>query len=125
MYLDLWPFLSYPLIQATSPEACYQLTQEKAQPRHSMFAWAILPVTGGKDLISMNMSDHRVWRSRLNPGFSLRNLMSQMPIMIEEVETFVQQLRDQAGLNHQYGGLFTLYDRTVNLTFDIIMRTAM
>ncbi|KAI3326771.1 cytochrome P450 [Xylariaceae sp. AK1471] len=124
IYMDLWPFLPYPLIYATSPEACYQMTQEKAQPRHSMFAWAILPVTGGKDLISMDIPDHRVWRSRLNPGFSSRNLMSQVPLMIEEVDTFVQQLRDKAGRNHEYGEIFLLYDRTVNLTFDIILRTA-
>ncbi|KAI0454665.1 cytochrome P450 [Xylaria acuta] len=124
IYLDLWPFLSYPLIYATSPEACYQMTQEKAQPRHGMFSWAIRPVTGGKDLISMDIPDHRVWRARLNPGFSSRNLTSQVPLMIEEVNTFVQQLRDKAGRKHEYGEIFPLYDRTVNLTFDIIMRAA-
>ncbi|TRX90419.1 hypothetical protein FHL15_008784 [Xylaria flabelliformis] len=124
IYLDLWPFLSYPLIYATSPEACYQMTQEKAQPRHGMFTWAIYPVTGGKDLISMDIPDHRVWRARLNPGFSSRNLASQVPLMIEEVDTFVQQLRGKAGKNHEYGEIFPLYERTVNLTFDIIMRTA-
>ncbi|KAI1433459.1 cytochrome P450 [Xylaria sp. CBS 124048] len=124
IYLDLWPFLSYPLIYATSPETCYQITQENPQPRHSMLAWSILPVTGGKDLISMDMSDHRVWRARLNPGFSTRNLTSQIPLMIEEVNTFVQQLRSKAGQDHEYGEIFPLYDRTVNLTFDIIMRAA-
>ncbi|KAI0426453.1 cytochrome P450 [Xylaria sp. FL1042] len=81
IYLDLWPFLSYPLIYATSLEACYQIIQEKPQPRHGMFAWALLPVN-----------------------------------------TFVQQLRDMAGRNHEYGKVFPLYERTVNLTFDIIMR---
>ncbi|KAI0479887.1 cytochrome P450 [Xylaria cf. heliscus] len=124
IYLDLWPFLQYPLISATSPEACYQMTQAKAQPRHGMFAWAIFPVTGGRDLISMDIPEHRVWRARLNPGFSARNLTAQLPLMIEEVNTFVEQLRQMAGNDGQYGELFPLYDRTVNLTFDIIMRSA-
>ncbi|KAI1262859.1 cytochrome P450 [Xylariaceae sp. FL1019] len=109
IYLDLWPLLSYPLIQATSPEACYQMTQQKPQPRHPMFSWAISPVTG----------------LRLNPGFSLRNLTSLVPILMEEVDVFVQKLREEAGDDKAFGALFPLYDKTVNLSFDIIMRAAL
>ncbi|KAI1470981.1 cytochrome P450 [Daldinia caldariorum] len=125
IYLDLWPFLSQPLILVTSPEACYQLTQENPQPRDSTFRWAMFPVTRGKDLISMNTADHRIWRSRFNPGFSLRNITLQMPILLEEVGIFAQQLKSQVGINNQWGELFTLNDRTISLTFDIIMRTAL
>ncbi|KAI0140546.1 cytochrome P450 [Xylariaceae sp. FL1272] len=125
IYLDLWPFLSYSLIQATSPEACYQMTQQKPQPRHPMFSWAISPVTGGRDLIAMDIPTHRVWRSRLNPGFSLRNLTSLVPILMEEVDIFVQKLREEAGTDKAFGALFPLYDKTVNLSFDIIMRAAL
>ncbi|KAI0099195.1 cytochrome P450 [Nemania sp. FL0031] len=124
IYLDLWPFLSYPLMQATSAEACYQMTQQRSQPRHPMFGWAIAPVTRGRDLISMDIPTHRVWRSMLNPGFSVRNLTSHIPILTEEVEVFVQGLREKAGSNGTYGAAFGLYDRTAKLTFDIIMRTA-
>ncbi|KAI0179475.1 cytochrome P450 [Hypoxylon sp. FL1284] len=125
IYLDFWPLVSQPFIYATSPEACFQLTQQTAQPRHSMFSWAIFPVTGGKDLISMDMPTHRIWRSRLNPGFSLKNLLSQTPVLIEEVGTFVQQLREQAGTDGNFGDIFHLFDRTVALTFDIITRVSL
>lgn len=125
VYIDLWPFLQQPLIMAISPEACFQLTQENPQPRDSTFKWAMFPVTRGEDMISMNMSDHRVWRSRLNPGFSSRNLMSGLPVLLEEVGTFARQLKEKAGLRNEWGDTFTLYEKTVSLTFDIIMRTAM
>lgn len=125
IYLDLWPLTSQPFIYATSPEACYQLTQQTAQPRHSMFSWALFPVTGGKDLISMDIPTHRIWRSRLNPGFSSKNLLSQTPTLIEEVNIFVQQLKKQAGKDATFGDLFNLFDRTVALTFDIITRVSL
>ncbi|KAK5634252.1 hypothetical protein RRF57_009966 [Xylaria bambusicola] len=124
VYLDLWPFLSQPLIMAISPEACFQLTQETPQPRDSIFRCAMLPVTRGKDMISMNTSDHRLWRSRLNPGFSSRKLMSGLLILLEEVGIFARQLKAQAGTNKGWGDTFTLYERIISLTFDIIMRIA-
>lgn len=125
VYLDLWPVLSAPLILVTSPEACYQITQETPQPRDSTFRFAMFPVTRSRDLLSMNREDHRLWRSRLNPGFSSRNLMLQMPVLLEEVGVFAQRLKEQAGSDHTWGDLFTLNDRTISLSFDIIMRTAM
>lgn len=90
-----------------------------------MFSWALFPVTGGKDLISMDIPTHRIWRSRLNPGFSLKNLLSQTPILIEEVGIFVQRLREQAGDDGKFGNIFNLFDRTVALTFDIITRVSL
>ncbi|KAI1648382.1 cytochrome P450 [Daldinia loculata] len=125
IYLDLWPLTSQPFVYVTSPETCFQLTQQTAQPRHSMFSWALFPVTGGKDLISMDMPTHRIWRSRLNPGFSPKNILSQAPILIEEVDIFIRQLKEQAGKDGAFGNLINLYDRTVALTFDIIMRVSL
>ncbi|KAI1291258.1 cytochrome P450 [Xylaria venustula] len=111
IYLDMWPFVSYPLILATTETP--------------MFGWAISPVTGGRDLIAMDIPTHRVWRSRLNPCFSLRNLTSLVPILTEEVDIFVQKMREEAGNDKTFGVLFPLYNKTVDLSFDIIMRAAL
>ncbi|KAK9786224.1 putative Cytochrome P450 [Seiridium cardinale] len=124
-YLDLWPFLSQPLIVVFSPQACSQLTQETPQPRHSLFRWSLTPLTGGNDLTSVDMATHRVWRSRLNPGFSLKNLILQMDVLLEEVAVFAEKLRNNAGDNGTWGDVFTLYDNAVSLTFDIIFRSAL
>lgn len=119
IYLDLWPLLNQPLIYATSPEACYQLTQQKPeQPRHPMFSWAMAPVTGGKDLIAMDIPTHRLWRSKLNPGFSTQNILSQTPLLIEEINIFVAKLRDRASKEET----FSMYDHLVALAFDVITR---
>ncbi|KAF7523612.1 hypothetical protein G7054_g11706 [Neopestalotiopsis clavispora] len=119
IYLDLWPLLSQPLIYAISPEACYQLVQQKPeQPRHPMFSWAMSPVTGGKDLIAMDIPTHRLWRSRLNPGFSTQNILSQTPLLIEEINIFVAKLKARASK----ADVFSMYDHLVALAFDVITR---
>ncbi|EZF27837.1 hypothetical protein H112_00206 [Trichophyton rubrum D6] len=121
IYLDVWPFISQPIIMVIAPELCAQLTQETPQPRHPMFGWAMTPVTDGIDIISMNMADHKVWRSRLNPGFSSRNVIQNMPAILEEVSLFAQRLKDTIdGDSGEWGRMFTLYDRAVAVTFDII-----
>ncbi|PGH05785.1 hypothetical protein GX51_02756 [Blastomyces parvus] len=126
IYLDVWPFMAQPIIMVIDPELCSQLTQETPQPRHSMFGWALKPVTDSIDLISMNMADHKVWRSRLNPGFSSRNVIQNMPAILEEVSIFAQKLKDTADADsREWGSMFTLYDRAVALTFDVISRFAL
>lgn len=124
-YLDLWPFLSQPLILVFDPQACAQLTQETPQPRHPLFRWALMPLTGGKDLTSVDTSTHRMWRSRLNPGFSPRIITSQMDALLEEVMILVSKLRNQAGADGNWGKTFALYDNTITLAFDIIFRSAL
>lgn len=124
-YLDLWPFLSQPLILVFDPQACAQLTQETPQPRHPLFKWALTPLTGGRDLTSVDMSTHKIWRSRLSPGFSPRTLTSQMDALLEEVTIFVEKLRDRAGADGSWSKIFALYDDTVTLAFDIIFRSAL
>ncbi|KAI0890248.1 sterigmatocystin biosynthesis P450 monooxygenase StcS [Annulohypoxylon maeteangense] len=121
IYLDLWPFMPEPVICVVSPELCHQFTQEKPQPRHVMFKWALTPVTGGIDLISMDMADHRIWRAKLNPAFSSKNLFANVPDIVGEVEVFVRLLREMAGSGGDWGPMFPLYDRTCNLTFDVII----
>lgn len=45
--------------------------------------------------------------------------------MIEEVDIFAQQLKEQAGQDGTFGDLYNLFDRTVALTFDIITRVSL
>ncbi|KAH9906073.1 sterigmatocystin biosynthesis P450 monooxygenase StcS [Xylariomycetidae sp. FL2044] len=125
VYLDLWPVFSQPIILLIGPEPCYQLTQENPQPRHPMMKWALTPVTGGRDLISMDMQSHRLWRSTLNPAFSSRNLISNIPLLIEEVEIFADTLKGFAGKDGSWGEIFTLFDRTIGLTLDVIARVSL
>jgi cytochrome P450 len=87
-----------------------------------MFKWLLNPLTGGLDLLSMDLANHKLWRSRLNPGLSARNLATHVPALVEEVGIFAAALKDRAGMDGSWSEMFTLYDRTVALTFDVIMR---
>ncbi|KAI1500515.1 sterigmatocystin biosynthesis P450 monooxygenase StcS [Biscogniauxia marginata] len=124
IYIDLWPIMPQPFILIISPQLCSQLTQETPQPRHAMFKWAQIPLTDGLDLLSMDQTDHKLWRSRLNPGFSSRNLAVHVPALIEEVSIFTTALKSKAGEGRNWGEMFTLYDKAIALTFDVIMRIA-
>jgi cytochrome P450 len=125
IYLDFWPLMSVPFVMVVSPDLCAQVTQETPQPRHPMLIWAQWPLSQGLDLLSMNKSNHKVWRSRLNPGFSAKGLAGHMPVLLEETNKFAEAIKSQAGQDGDWGTTFTLYDRAIALTFDIIMRVTM
>ncbi|KAI1126952.1 cytochrome P450 [Nemania abortiva] len=128
VYLDLWPIFPQPFMLLTAPESCAQVTQGSPQPRHPMFKWGLTPVTDGKDLISMSCESevtHKLWRSRLSPGLSLRGLLSDITPILEEVEIFARNMKALAGTNGYWGQIFSAYDKTMNLTYDVIARVAM
>ncbi|KAK8078731.1 hypothetical protein PG994_002538 [Apiospora phragmitis] len=124
IYIDLWPIMSQPFAMIIDPAFAAQLTQETPQPRHFMFKWAQIPLTGGLDLLSIDPANHKLWRSRLSPGFSPRNLATHVPAIIEEVEIFADAIKAKAGKGADWGEMFTLYDKLIALTFDVIMRVA-
>lgn len=121
IYLDLWPFVP-PLVLTVDPGSCEMAAP---LPRSPMIKFAIFPLTDGLDLISANKPDHKVWRARLNPGFSSRNLMDHVPAVVEECEGFVEVLKGFAGRDGEWGEVFTIYNRAVSLTFAIICRVSL
>ncbi|KAI1423463.1 cytochrome P450 [Xylaria sp. FL1777] len=128
VYLDLWPYFPQVFLLLVSPESCSQVTQERPQMRHPMFKWGLSPVTDGRDLISMScdsLSTHKLWRSRLSPGLSLRGLLSNITPVLEEVEIFANGLKSLAGNDGQWGEIFPIYEKTMSLTYDIIARVAL
>ena len=125
VYLDLWPFMTQAYIITISPELSAQATQEVPQPRHSMYLFALWPVTNSLDLFSMELPDHKIWRSKLAPAFSTKNIASHVPDVVDQVTIFTERLKGLVGKNGEWGEMFTLYDMTVSLTFDIISKFAL
>ena len=122
IYLDLWPVMSQPFIWVIDPEACYQHAQLTPLKRHKLVAWALYPMTGGRDLMSVNEASHRVWRNRLNPGFSPRTMMQNLPAIIAEFEVFANSLRTMSGRDGEWSGMFRMQKKIIALTFDLIMK---
>jgi hypothetical protein len=125
LYLDLAPFAA-PMAMAVDPSLITQFTQDSPQPRHSTMRWALTPVTGGLDIVSATFPNHRIWRAKLNPGFSLKNIMELLPFIIEECVTFRDTLVKSAGADKEWGtDVFPMVDKLTDLTFSVICRVAL
>ncbi|KAH8196819.1 hypothetical protein TruAng_009022 [Truncatella angustata] len=124
MYIDLWPVRDS-MAMILDPGMCQELVLEKNPPRHPMIKHFIRAIAGTRNLTWFDSAQHRLWRSRLAPGFSLRNIQSHMPAVIEEIEVFVQNLKASTTSDGSWGSVFPLFPKTVDLTFDIIGRVVL
>ncbi|KAI0169715.1 vera protein [Hypoxylon sp. FL1284] len=124
VYLDLWP-VSDSLAIVSDPEMASQFTVARNLPRNSMVKQYIRPLTSAIDIFCTEGPTWKSWRSILNPGFSSRNLMTMMPEIIEEVLVFVAELKKLTGKDGTSGSVFSLEQKTISLTFDVICRAAL
>ncbi|KAI8964240.1 cytochrome P450 4V3 [Daldinia sp. FL1419] len=123
IYLDLWP-VSRSLVLIFDPVAASQCTQIKNLPKDNILAQYMHPLTQALDIVSTEGELWKKWRSMFNPGFSQRNLTALLPELIEEAQIFANGLKDLAGKGGEWGPVFQLEQRTINLTFDIIVRAS-
>ncbi|KAK6204019.1 hypothetical protein LQW54_008592 [Pestalotiopsis sp. IQ-011] len=124
VYLDLWP-ISDSLAMITDPGTASQFTVTTSLPKVGVFKQMMEPLTSCNDIICTEGQDWKTWRSRFNPGFSQRNLNALLPEILEEVGVFVDGLKDLSGKDGQWGQVFQLHKKTINLTFDVICRAAL
>ncbi|KAI1441595.1 cytochrome P450 4V3 [Annulohypoxylon stygium] len=123
VYLDLWP-ISGSLAAVFDPVAATQFTQTKSLPKDTLMTEYMNPLTENLDIVSSEGQLWKTWRQRFNPGFSPRNLTALLPEIIEEALVFVNGLKNLAGKDGKWGPVFPLEEKTINLTFDIIVRAS-
>lgn len=125
VYLDLWPF-SNGLAMISGVDMLPQFTQKPDLPKYDTITDFLRPLTGGLDIVTINGPTWKLWRTRFNPSFSPRTIQALLPELVEEVEAFVDVLKDKAGRvtthGNAWGPMFQLHDKTINLTFDVILR---
>lgn len=114
-YLDTWP-LGMQILFLSTPETCYQVTQERSLPKDEVLATFMKPLLGGNDLVTMEGNEWKTWRNIFNPGFSTGHMMTLMPNIVQEVSIFCEILREHA----VKGDLFQLEEVATRLTVDII-----
>merc|ERR1711939_415493 len=119
-YLDTWPF-GPPALIVLSPVLAAQFTQEKSLPKFGGTRKFLEPLTGKKDLVTLEGHEWRYWRRVLNPGFSAANITNFIPIIIRDVCTYRHILRRRA----RVGDIFPLELVTLSMSMDIIGRVVM
>ena len=78
-------------------------------------------MTQGLDLVTVEGRIWKTWRSIFNPGFSAKNLMRQVPAIMEEIEIFREGLRAAA----VKGTMMKMMVPAEKLTIDIVGRTVL
>ncbi|GAB1319198.1 Sterigmatocystin biosynthesis protein [Madurella fahalii] len=118
--MDSWPFVQ-PMIYVFDPEISAQFTQIQSLPKSTDLKAEFRPLTQNKDLVTLDGSEWKLWRSIYNPGFSAKNLMSMIPAFLEEIRVFVDRLRAAA----KSGEILRIEEPATNLTIDIIGRAVL
>lgn len=128
IYLDIWPFLDESIAIVNDVDMIQGIVQHRDPPRHAMADYLQSYVSGSRNLTAWKGNLHKLWRSRMNSGFSTRNLQSFMPELVHEVSIFTSRLRDACGTSNksqstgEWGAVFPLLPLAIDLTFDVICK---
>jgi sterigmatocystin biosynthesis cytochrome P450 monooxygenase len=119
-YLDLWPFAA-PMLVLGSPDTVRQVNQEHVLHKYPQLHAFIRPLTDNLDILSMEGEMWKKWRTVFNPGFSAAHLMTLVPGIVKETETFCQILNEHA----EDKDIFEMKTLTDNLAMDVIGRVVL
>lgn len=79
------------------------------------------PLTGKRDLVSMEGQLWKTWRNIFCPGFSATHLATMVPGIIEDFLVFRDILRKRL----EQGNIFSLEEAALNVTLDVIGRLSL
>ncbi len=119
-YLDLWPFAA-PMLVLASPDTINQVNQEHVLQKYPQLRAFLRPLTDNLDIVSMEGQVWKKWRAVFNPGFSAAHLMTLVPGIVRETESFCEILKEHADKEE----IFRMKPLTDNLTIDVIGRVAL
>ncbi|KAK1848577.1 cytochrome p450 [Colletotrichum chrysophilum] len=119
MLYDLRP-ISRPMLLIRSHCVAEQISRQSkmwpySTPKSDTMAY-LWPLVGKKSIVLTNGPGWKDMRKHFNPGFAPQHLMSLMPVILENTQTFVAKL-DKLAMT---GEVFELEPLCTNLTFDII-----
>ncbi|KAL3461959.1 putative N-alkane-inducible cytochrome P450 [Aspergillus heterothallicus] len=119
-YLDTWPF-GPPMLAVTSPDLAIQTCQSHNLRKPDSLIPHIRPMAGGPSIFDTNGAEAKRGREIFHYGFSMRSVFGYMPYLLQEVEVYVDVLRDLA----KTGETFSLDTITCRYVMDIIGNVTM
>ena len=119
-FLDTWP-LGVPIANIIDPELATQVTQSNGLPKCDLVKDFSKHLIGERSIISADGPEWRRLRTMFNPGFTMAHLMTVVPGMIDDINTFIGLLTSRA----ESQNVFCLEELTTRLTIDVIGRVVM
>lgn len=122
VYLDLWPVAPAAVVILKDAGVAAQLVAGRFPARHEQGKYLARSIAGVRNLFEWDGDEHRLWRGRLNAGFSTRSLQVHVAKgrMVDEALVWAERMKRSAGEDVAWGRPFQLFPRAVDLTFDII-----
>ncbi|KAF2030376.1 cytochrome P450, partial [Setomelanomma holmii] len=117
-FMDTRPVSSLNLIVADpsdSPEIGRQIS-ESGLKKHPSLGEVIEPLAGKMNMLSTDGVFWKKWRSIFNPGFSIQQVVSQVPAIVECGQSFIKLLDEHAKADR----VFRLEEETTKITIDVI-----
>jgi Cytochrome P450 len=121
MLFDTWPITKEPNLTVFHPDMMAQFTQETSLPKHYMMQAEFYPFSQLNDLVNQEGQVWKTWRSIFNPGFSSKNLLSLVPMMLEEILVFREWLKKVATTEE----VIKLEDQARRVTIDVMGRAVL
>ena len=100
----------------SKPSEIARQISESTLLKHPNLAEVIKPIAGSKNILTAEGAMWKKWRSVFNPGFSVQQIVSQVPAIVQCTEAFVKILDQHASANR----LFRLEEETTKVTIDVI-----
>jgi cytochrome P450 len=121
--LDTYPVLSYPQLVVISAEVGEQVTQGRETFGKHPSVHAYHRVIGRRGLPLLEGGQWRDMRALFNPGFSHSNIVSMMPLIVDEINVLTLKLSEAARRDSGFVKSFHRLGRA--LTIDIIGRVVL
>ncbi|KAL2839011.1 cytochrome P450 [Aspergillus pseudodeflectus] len=119
-YIDTWPF-GFSMLVVTSPNLAFQACQNHDLAEPYSMAPFVSHMTGGRTIFDTNGPEARRKRQLFHQGFNMRSVYGYVPYIIQEVEIYVDVLRELA----KSGDTFLLDVLVCRCVMDIIGNVTM
>jgi cytochrome P450 len=116
-YIDSYPIQCEPVLVIIAPDVAAQVTQTESYPKHPILAAEFGRAIGPRGIVEQEGEQWKELRTMFNPGFSQANLLSMVPMMVEETTIFVNRL---SGIAAGDGFIQNTNDLAAAVTVDII-----
>lgn len=117
-YMDLYPF-NEPMVLILDPEVASQVQNSPNFFRHPFAVNFLRGMVGTKSIFSTQGEEWHRQRSWFAPAFSLSQILSLVPGMVEETLVFREILTRHA----VSGEVFSMSEKTTRLAIDVIGRS--